>query len=120
MTDATNEAPEAGSFRAAVASVNWWQATASAALGGCGLLSGIVIAGVSFWLIGAKDFVQRAEVSEMIKKEGPYVEDKGVLKDKLQQNTDAITRLTNSVQEMAKEQARMAAILERDNRQAGK
>lgn len=122
MTDATShELHESGTFRAGDSAVNWWQATASAALGGCGLLSGIVITGMGFWLIGAKDFVKRAEVSDMIAREGPYIEDKKLLHDTLQQNTNAISKLSDVVSQMTKEQGRLAAFLERmDRPTAGK
>lgn len=116
MTDATHEAPEANSFRAAGNYIDWWKATASAAMGGCGLLSGIVITGAGFWLLGAKDFVKRSEVSDMIAREGPYVEDKKLLHDTLQQNTNAISKLSEAVGQMNREQSRLAAFLERMDR----
>ena len=70
-----------------------WKTVATSALS-------CVILMVGFWIVQARDYVTRPEVSDMIQTESPYLVDKQLvlqnineMKDVLQKNTEVIAQL---------------------------
>lgn len=69
-----------------------------------------VIMMVSFWLIQAKDYVTRNEVSDMIQTESPYLVDKQLvlqnindMKEVLKDNTQVISQLNIEIARLRSE-----------------
>tara|TARA_A100001515_G_scaffold128207_1_gene114323 strand:- start:4171 stop:4446 length:276 start_codon:yes stop_codon:yes gene_type:complete len=69
-----------------------------------------VIMMVSFWLVQAKDYVTRNEVSDMIQTESPYLVDKQLvlqnindMKEVLKDNTQVISQLNIEIARLRSE-----------------
>lgn len=82
---------------------NGWKGVVLAAL------ISIVLTGVSAWFLVGQQAVSRAEVSEMIRTQDPYLADRQTV----QQLKASVDGLTARVQDQGERLARMNAILER-------
>jgi uncharacterized protein HemX len=76
-------------------------------------LISIVLTGGTAWFAWGRQSVSRADVTEMIKTQDPYLADRQTV----QQLKASVDRLTERVQHQGEELARMNAILERVERQ---
>lgn len=75
-------------------------------------LFGLLIAGGGTWLTWGQHSITRAQVTEMIKVESPYIEDRRALQELLHQNSGSLERLSRAVEELKIEQARLVEKLE--------
>lgn len=77
---------------------DWWRFTATGAMG-------FIAALFLGWFAGLNDAVTRADVSEMIQKESPYVVDKGTINEGILE----IKVIRKKIERIDKVQAAMAA-----------
>ncbi len=71
--------------------VNFWQNIATTCIG-------IVVTMIGFWVTIGKNMVTRAEVSDIIKNESPYNQDRQFIMERLASNKETQALLTNMLQ----------------------
>lgn len=59
---------------------------------------GIIVSGISFWLLIAKNIVTKEEVKHMIEHQSPYVNDKQFIMEKLATHKEMQTQFANALQ----------------------
>jgi len=72
-----------------------------------------VVLMVSFWLVEVKDYVTRAETSQMIQTQSPYLVDKQVVLKSLNDMSEALRKNTEVISELNLEIARLRTELDR-------
>ncbi len=63
-------------------------------------LVGCVVSGASFWVIFARDVPTTGEVSVMITRESPYMQDRALILEQLRQSNESNKALTTAVTEL--------------------
>ena len=61
------------------------------------VLTTIVISMTGFWLMIGREYTTRAEVSRMIDRESPYVQDRNMILEVLADNKDANNKLRQAI-----------------------
>ena len=79
---------------------NTWKTLAMSALS-CLVLM------VGFWLVEAKNYVSRADVSKMIQTESPYLLDRQLVLKSIQDINEALKQNTKVISELSTEIARL-------------
>lgn len=64
-------------------------------------LLGCVVSGVGYWLVFGRETVTRREVSDMIRTQGPYVEDRAKVLEILDRNNRAIEKQTTALDQLS-------------------
>ena len=82
-----------------------WRTAAAALLG-------VVLTGLSAWLLVGQKAVGREEVMQMIAAESPYVADRRAIEERLDQNSRLLARLVSDVNEIKIEQAKLIERIE--------
>ena len=72
-----------------------------------------VVLMVSFWLVEMKDYVTRAEASNMIQTQSPYLADRQLVLKSLNDMTETIRKNTEVISELNLEIARLRTELDR-------
>jgi uncharacterized protein HemX len=75
-------------------------------------LAGILVTGAGGWLMFAQEAVTRAEVTHMIARETPYLEDRKAIQEALARNNEAISRISEEVEQLGVQQSRVEAKLD--------
>ncbi len=70
-------------------------------------LMGMVVTGISAWLVFGQGSVGREEVARMIAAESPYVADRNAIAERLDANGKLLERIASDVGQIKIEQARM-------------
>ena len=70
----------------------WQQVTTS--------LVAVVLAMLAFWLVEGREYVTRAEASEMIAKESPYIRDRNMVLDRLGEMVEINRQLAQAIQDL--------------------
>ena len=90
--------------------IEFWKYTTSA-------LAGVTCTGIAVWLAGAATWTSRAEVSSMIETNAPYVKDKALITEKLDNlakaSSSAAERLENITQRQAEMSTKLTVIAEK-------
>tara|TARA_Y100000310_G_scaffold313773_1_gene362514 strand:+ start:206 stop:478 length:273 start_codon:yes stop_codon:yes gene_type:complete len=85
-----------------------WKTIATSALS-CSILM------VGFWVIQARDYVTRPEVSDMIQTESPYLVDKQLVLENIKDMKDVLEKNTQVISQLNLEIARLRTELDRIN-----
>ena len=85
-----------------------WKTIATSALS-CAILM------VGFWVIQARDYVTRPEVSDMIQTESPYLLDRGLVLENIRDMKDVLEKNTQVISQLNLEIARLRTELDRIN-----
>ena len=72
-----------------------------------------VIMMVSFWLVQAKDYVTRSQVSDMIQTESPYLVDKQLVLENINEMKEVLRKNTEVISQLNLEIARLRTELDR-------
>jgi hypothetical protein len=72
-------------------------------------LTSMVLTGLGAWMAWGQKAVSRDEVARMIETQGPYIEDRAMVREL----RSAVLSLTNQVQQHGEQLARFGAVLER-------
>ena len=83
----------------------WWKTTAIT-------LAAAAATGLGAWLSFGRETVSRSEVSALIAKESPYLEDRKLLLMCIEKNTAAIESLSEAIGAMRTEQAKLMTKLD--------
>jgi hypothetical protein len=63
-------------------------------------LVAVVVAMLGFWLVEGREYVTRAEASEMIAKESPYIRDRNMVLDRLSEMVEINRQLARAIQDL--------------------
>jgi hypothetical protein len=63
-------------------------------------LVAVVVSMLGFWLVEGREYVTRAEVSEMIAKESPYIRDRNMVLDRLSEMVEINRQLARAIQDL--------------------
>ncbi len=69
--------------------------------------AGMLVTGISAWLVFAQQAVTRQEVIHMIGRETPYLEDRRSIQESLSRNGEAITRMGGEIEKLRGQQCRL-------------
>jgi hypothetical protein len=64
------------------------------------ILVGCVVSGASFWVVFAREVPTTQEVSQMISRESPYMQDRALILDQLRQSNDSNKALAAAVSDL--------------------
>jgi hypothetical protein len=63
-------------------------------------LVAVVVSMLGFWLVEGREYVTRAEASEMIAKESPYIRDRNMVLDRLSEMVEINRQLAQAIQDL--------------------
>lgn len=76
-----------------VTALSVWQQVATS-------LVAVVVAMLAFWFVEGREYVTRAEASEMIAKESPYIRDRNMVLDRLSEMVEINRQLAQAIQDL--------------------
>lgn len=75
-------------------------------------LAGILVTGLSAWLLFAQEAVTRDEVIHLIQRETPYLEDRKSIQESLERNHESFLRMADEIDLIRTQQMRMESKLD--------